>query len=628
LREEKKIKSQEKAEMKQQQKDRKNKPKSKFSLFIEKKNTKRNRIIAVIIIVIVLILVANSLIKSRQEKMAVFDVTPSYDVATIGDISYSITGDGNLSTGSSISFSAKTDLSIDNVLVQEGQSVKKGDIIATLNEENMSDNLAGVEFELNDMQATVDASYRVEDTFYIKAPVAGRFKDVQVEEEDLVEEAMADPGYLGLISTVDEMKIAVTEEEYSELEKKSKLVIRTEGYKYEEDIELRRIDEKPYVILPNALRTIGIEAKIYSAASTKEGNELATGILELISFEKVMATYGVISYQDDFENYTIDKGEVLFHVDQFKYTLANSYAQLAKLREEYEISRQLNETLTLVAETDGIITDLSIMDDSFVSKDSTIAVVMSEDDWIASVAVDELDINKVLPGQKATVTIDALDFSEFTAEVQSISSAGMVSGGITTYDVVLAVEDDENFKLAMSLTAEIAVESAENTVLIPSSAVRSFGSKSYVMVAADRTVTEQSEIRKAITNDDMKVLAKYISELGGGMQKDSESRDEEEKDGLKKIEVPEGKDSKEYAEWIEKKENAGFGAGMISNPVELLYADVRMVETGIEDVSYVEILGGLSEGERVLLPIASKDEIDEKSDGGSKGMGMGGFRGK
>ena len=192
---------QEKVEMKKLAKEAKaekksvkeEKPKGKFGTFVKKHNTKKKRIIFIILIVIIVALVANGVIKSRQEKMAIFDVSPSYDFAKIGDISYNIAGDGNLNTGSSLTFTAETNLSIDHVFVQEGQSVKAGDIIATLIDDEMQDNLLGVEYELNDMQATVDDSFIVEDTYYIKAPVSGRFKEVQVEEEDLVEDAMADP---------------------------------------------------------------------------------------------------------------------------------------------------------------------------------------------------------------------------------------------------------------------------------------------------------------------------------------------------------------------------------------------------------------------------------------------------
>ena len=51
-----------------------------------------------------------------------------------------------------------------------------------------------------------------------------------------------------------------------------------------------------------------------------------------------------------------------------------------------------------------------------------------------------------------------------------------------------------------------------------------------------------------------------------------------------------------------------LGIRILSDPEELLYAQVRAVETGIEDAYYVEIKSGLSEGDSVLQPAASNDD--------------------
>ena len=281
------------------------------------------------------------------------------------------------------------------------------------------------------MQATVDASDRVEDTYYIKAPVDGRLKDIQLLEDGLVEDAMADVGYIALISTVGEMKIEITEAEYEALSKEPGLAVKCERHKYDEDVELRMIDGKPYVIIPTDMREIGAEAEIYSISATKSGNELATGTVELVSYIKLQGTYGEISYQDDFENYSVDKGEVLFHVDKYKYTLENAYYQLEEMRDEYNECVKLNQTLTLTAPYDGIITSLTLQDDTSIEKGTLIASLQSVDSWKATIAVDELDIASIQVGQDAVVTIDALDYQEFPATVRSISSAGIASGGIT-----------------------------------------------------------------------------------------------------------------------------------------------------------------------------------------------------
>ena len=601
-------------------------------------NTKRNRVIAIIVLVIIAFFVAKSIITKRIEKMSAFNVTATYETVDTGDITLSVAGDGNLNSGTTMTFSAITDLAIDQVLVSPGTVVKQGDVIATLDAEGMQQILSTLSYDLYDKQVTVDESDKVESTYYIKAPATGRLKDVQIEEEDMVEDAMADPGYLAIISTVDEMKIEVTEAEYKTLQQESFLVVRTESHKYVDDISLRMIDDKYYVILPTAMRTIGAEASVYSSTSTKVGNELATGNLELVDYVYLKDTYGEISYQDDFENYWVDKGEVLFHVDQFKHTLDQAYETLEETRDQYNACVGLTERLVLTAPYDGIIGELNISDGSTIAVDSTVAMMYSEDNWTATVAIDELDISDIAVGQTAVVTIDALDYGEFNATVSSISSSGVASGGITTYDVTLDVEDNDSFKLAMTLTCEIEVESADNVLLVSSSSVRTTGTFDYVLVKADRTAAEKAEIKKAILNNDMNVLSKYISITSGI---DSASTDASADMNEQRGPVPSGMDMGDMPGGFnlenmpedmgsEDTTDQAQGGGMrgmsfsLSNPVELLYGDIVIIESGLDDGTNTEIISGLIQGDQVLVPITASSDDDDSSGFSLNMFGAGG----
>ncbi len=627
-RKEKKLKKQELAQQNKKARAEKtaNKPPSKARAFFRRINTKRNRIIAIIVAVIVLLLIINGIVKARQEKMAAFNVTPEYQTVSVGDIELTVSGDGNLESGSSMTFLAETDLAIENVVVLEGQKVKAGDVIATLDAEGMQDILRTVEYDLNEMQATVDESDRVKETYYIKAPVDGRLKDIQLLEDGLVEDAMADVGYIALISTVEEMKIEITEEEYEALSKEPGLAVKCERHKYDEDVELRYIGGTPYVIIPTDMRTIGAEADIYSITATKSGNELASGIVELVAYEKLQGTYGEISYQDDFENYRVDKGEVLFHVDKYKYTLENAYYQLKDMRDEYNECLALTESLTLTAPYDGIVTSLALSDDATITQGSAIASFQSLESWKATIAVDELDIATIQVGQEAVVTIDALDYQEFPATVRGIASAGTASGGITTYNVLLDVQPADGFRISMTLTCEIVTESASGVLTVPQTAVRSYGDISYVLVAADRTLEERAKIRKAILKNDYETLMEYLTvDLSSD---DTQMTMGSAPEGMDMESMPEGFDPENMPEDAALGQpRGGRSDGTIialSNMVELLYGDIRIVETGLDDGSYVEIIDGLEEGDSILLPIASDSDADTNS---ISMFGMGGMAG-
>ncbi|SFM59330.1 efflux RND transporter periplasmic adaptor subunit [Thermodesulforhabdus norvegica] len=89
------------------------------------------------------------------------------------------------------------------------------------------------------------------------------------------------------------------------------------------------------------------------------------------------------------------------------------------------------------------------------------------------VDVDEADIGKVRPGQKATFTVDAYPDKVFDAEVKEIWLSPETSDGVVTYETVLYVRNLEGLLLpGMTATADIIVSEKRNVTLIPNAALR------------------------------------------------------------------------------------------------------------------------------------------------------------
>ncbi len=135
-------------------------------------------------------------------------------------------------------------------------------------------------------------------------------------------------------------------------------------------------------------------------------------------------------------------------------------------------------------------------------------------------------------------------------------------------NVMLDDDDNESFKLAMTLNCEIKTQEASNVILAPVDAVRTSGNKSYAMVELERSDEQIETIKQLIMDSDYTELADYLGE-----------------------------------------DAASLGINVLSDWSELLYGEIRAVETGLQNAFYVEIKSGLSEGEGVLLT-----ESDSSSD--------------
>ena len=86
-------------------------------------------------------------------------------------------------------------------------------------------------------------------------------------------------------------------------------------------------------------------------------------------------------------------------------------------------------------------------------------------------------------GQKATLTFDAVSDLSITGNVVQMDAIGTVSQGVVSYGAKIALDtQDDRIKPGMSASANIILNAKADIVLVPSSAIKTSGSSSYVEV--------------------------------------------------------------------------------------------------------------------------------------------------
>lgn len=89
------------------------------------------------------------------------------------------------------------------------------------------------------------------------------------------------------------------------------------------------------------------------------------------------------------------------------------------------------------------------------------------------VDVDEADVGKVSPGQRATFTVDAYPNKEFTARIRELYFGSEIVQGVVTYKAILTTNNSSLLlRPGMTATAEIVVQEVENSINIPNAALR------------------------------------------------------------------------------------------------------------------------------------------------------------
>ena len=102
---------------------------------------------------------------------------------------------------------------------------------------------------------------------------------------------------------------------------------------------------------------------------------------------------------------------------------------------------------------DGVLLGIDCQSGQEAAKDATLATYCERSDMRLVCAVDEEDLARIAPGQQVTVTLDALRDAPVKGTVLSIAGAGNEDG--SSFDVIIALEDNENVRVAMNATAEL-----------------------------------------------------------------------------------------------------------------------------------------------------------------------------
>lgn len=160
--------------------------------------------------------------------------------------------------------------------------------------------------------------------------------------------------------------------------------------------------------------------------------------------------------------------------------LLSANAQV-KSAEAQLISAENNYSDTVIrAPFSGTIAQTS-MQKGDVATSSTVIATLITKQQIAVISLNEVDVAKVKVGQKAMLTFDAVDELTMTGTVAEVDLIGAVTQNVVSYNVKIAMDiEDENIRPGMSVSASIITDVKQDTLIVPSSAVKSQGDAQYV----------------------------------------------------------------------------------------------------------------------------------------------------
>ncbi|MBN1978899.1 MAG: efflux RND transporter periplasmic adaptor subunit [Anaerolineae bacterium] len=154
--------------------------------------------------------------------------------------------------------------------------------------------------------------------------------------------------------------------------------------------------------------------------------------------------------------------------------VADARAQVERAQAALEQAELALERATLRATFDGTIAKVNVSAGEMAPISLPAIALLDASSLQVAISVDELDVGRLVPGQEAQVTLDAIPDVMLAGTVKSIAPAAtLAQGGVVYYDVIVTLSPtDEPVRADMTANVTIVVEELVDVLTIPTWVVR------------------------------------------------------------------------------------------------------------------------------------------------------------
>jgi membrane fusion protein (multidrug efflux system) len=203
-----------------------------------------------------------------------------------------------------------------------------------------------------------------------------------------------------------------------------------------------------------------------------------------------------------------------------------SKTKLDEARINLDVAQTEMDKTRLVATRDGILGDKGADIGEFVTPQRKIATLVAIKNVVVKVGIIEKQVDKVYPGQKMLVTVDAYPGNVFEGTIQSISP--IITGESKTFEITARIPNPDSLLLpGMFARTKVITYEADDALSVPNDALikTSGGFQVFVInkdnVAEARDVqvgyvsTENTQIQSGLNPGDV-VIVQRPPELKAG----------------------------------------------------------------------------------------------------------------
>lgn len=307
------------------------------------------------------------ILKSKNRIHA--QVIPTSQTAQVsqGNISTTVIGTGTLESDTALAIKVPSGIAIDEVLVESGDKVREGDVLATVDPASLTSEINTIQKEISALDEEISACQNATDTETLTSNVAGRVKKIYASSDNDVLDTIAEYG--ALLSLSLDGKMAVDLENAAALSQgESVTVTDSDGDTYTGTVASMSGN--------NATITVtdyGTTMDDTVTVTSSTGTTLGSGTLYIHNQLDITASSGTVSAVYVSEGQAIDSDTALLKLTG----VANSaeYEELlatrSNLTEKLQTLVSLSKTNEIVSEYSGTIQSVNVSDGNETGSSTT-----------------------------------------------------------------------------------------------------------------------------------------------------------------------------------------------------------------------------------------------------------------
>lgn len=376
-----------------------------------------------------------------------------------GSLDETISAIGKVRSSQTASVVWKTSGTVDTVAGKVGEAVETGDILATLQQTSLPQNVILSQADLvNAQKALADLATQA-DTNKVNAlksisTLEQQAKDAKYQLDNfIVPSNMSD---LSITDAVVQMKARLNQ-----------AIIDFEPYKFVSENDSQRKDLKE--------------------ALDRAQSDYNTAVKRL-----------TLEYNLEVAEANLEKAWTDFN----KWKDGPDPVDIAAIQARIAAAQATLNQAWITAPFDGTITEVKQMPGDQVTPNQVAFRIDDLNHLYVDLQVSEVDISKIKPGQPATITIDALPGKEYHGQVESVGMVSTPGQNAVNFLVTVTITDpDSDLRPGMTSEVKILVDRKDDILLIPIQAVKVENGKQVVYVMNTDLSISPVEVTLGISSD-------------------------------------------------------------------------------------------------------------------------------